>query len=110
MAKKEIQREPIVEIFDDFDGKPLPGDTKAERYQFNGITYDLYLSDENKDKVDKFIGDLLDGAEKVKSGTGKGSVTAEIKAKRQKDLDKWNAKHPEGQRKRWSQSIVLLPR
>jgi hypothetical protein len=104
MAKREIQRDPIVEVFDDLDGEPLPADTTAARYQFNGLTYDLYLSKENKAKVDKFIKDLTDGAEKV-VGT---SRAAEVKAKRQRDLDKWNAKHPEDKRQRWSASIVLI--
>ncbi|AXT85182.1 hypothetical protein C6I20_08270 [Aeromicrobium sp. A1-2] len=55
-----------AEIFDDFDGALLDPETRSQRYQLNGKTYDLYLSAASKATVDAFIADLVDGAEEVK--------------------------------------------
>ena len=65
MAKQEIIQKPIVKVIDDYDGAELPENTKPVRYQFNGRTYDLYLSDVSREAIDAFIGDLTDGAEQI---------------------------------------------
>ena len=71
MAKQEIIQKPIVKVVDDYDGAELPENTKPVRYQFNGRTYDLYLSDVSREVVDSFIGDLTEGAEQIgTSGRG----------------------------------------
>jgi len=54
------------EVFDDYDGKRLDSATEPQRYQFNGRTFDLYLSPDNRATVDAFIADLLEGADEVK--------------------------------------------
>jgi hypothetical protein len=59
----------IEKKFDDLDGSDLPDDTRAWKFQVQGKTYDLYLSKENRAKVEKFIGDLTKGA--IESGTSK---------------------------------------
>ena len=71
MARQEIVQKPIVKVVDDYDGSELPDDTKAVRYQLNGRTYNLYLSDQSRQAVDDFIAKLTDGAEEVSRG-GRG--------------------------------------
>ena len=71
MARQEIIQKPIVKVIDDYDGAELPEDTKSVRYQFNGRTYDLYLSQASRKAVDDFIANLTDGAEEV-SRSGRG--------------------------------------
>ena len=65
MARQEIIQKPIVKVIDDYDGAELPENTKSVRYQFNGRTYDLYLSEASRKAVDDFIAKLTDGAEEV---------------------------------------------
>ena len=65
MAKQEIIQKPIVKVIDDYDGAELPASTKAVRYEFNGRTFDLYLSTASRKVVDSFIADLIDGAEET---------------------------------------------
>ena len=71
MPRQEIVQKPIVKVVDDYDGSELPDDTKPTRYQFNGRTYNLYLSAESRKAVDAFIANLTDGAEEVSRG-GRG--------------------------------------
>ena len=71
MARQEIIQKPIVKVIDDHDGAELPDNTKPVRYQFNGRTYDLYLSQASRKAVDKFISNLTGGAEEV-SRSGRG--------------------------------------
>ncbi|MGA9101625.1 Lsr2 family DNA-binding protein [Aeromicrobium sp.] len=86
MARQEIIQKPIVKVVDDYDGADLPDHTKPVRYQFNGRTFDLYLSDASRKAVDAFIEDLTDGAEQIGS-SGRGD---RIKAPHTiHDLRKW---------------------
>ena len=71
MARQEIIQKPIVKVIDDYDGAELPENTKSVRYQFNGRTYDLYLSAASRKAVDEFISNLTEGAEEV-SRSGRG--------------------------------------
>ncbi|MGI9084107.1 MAG: Lsr2 family DNA-binding protein [Aeromicrobium sp.] len=65
MARQEIIQKPIVKVVDDYDGAELPVDTKPVRHQFNGRSFDLYLSAASRKAVDTFIADLTDGAEET---------------------------------------------
>ena len=66
MAKQEIIQKPIVKVIDDFDGAELPDEHQAGRaIEFNGRTFDLYLSAASRKSVDTFIADLIDGAEET---------------------------------------------
>ena len=86
MARQEIIQKPIVKVVDDYDGAELPENTKSVRYQFNGRTYDLYLSQASRKAVDDFIANLTDGAEEV-SRSGRGD---QIKSPHTiHDLRKW---------------------
>ena len=90
MAKQEIVQKPIVKVVDDYDGAELPENTKPVRYQFNGRTYDLYLSDVSREAIDSFIADLTDGAEQIGS-SGRGD---RIKSPYTiHDLRKWAREH-----------------
>jgi hypothetical protein len=66
MPKRETIPEPVVTVIDDYDGQELHPHTPPERYQINGRTYDLYLSEESKKAVDSFLRNLTDGAQEVK--------------------------------------------
>lgn len=56
MAKTKRE---IYEVIDDYDGKPLPEDTKPVTLSYNSKTYELHLSDANakrlSDAVEKFV-------------------------------------------------------
>ena len=67
-----------VEVVDDLDGTPLDPDTRAVKYVFNSGVYNLYLSAANRKKVDKFIKDLTDGAEKARTQKGRTAGKAAI--------------------------------
>lgn len=90
-----------TEVFDDYDGKPLDPETESKRYQFNGKTYDLYLSKENIAKVDKFISELVDGAHEVKNRsraskiTASAVVTSEERERRKKVIEAYNKANPD---------------
>ena len=90
MAKQEIIQKPIVKIVDDYDGAELPEDTKPVRYQLNGRTFDLYLSEASRQAVDGFIANLTDGADEIGT-SGRGD---RIKSPHTiHDLRKWAKKH-----------------
>ena len=65
MAKQEIVQKPIVKVIDDYDGAELPENTRPVSYQFNGRTFNLYLSAASRKAVDTFIANLIDGAEET---------------------------------------------
>ena len=63
----------IEKKFDDFDGKPLPEDHKPWRFQVQSRAYDLYLSSDNRKKVDAFLKNLTKGAVQIEQRTSSGS-------------------------------------
>lgn len=73
-----------VEVLDDLDGTPLDPDTRASKYVFNSGVYNLYLSPASKKKVDQFIKDLTDGAEKVRTQKGRTTRKAAISSAERK--------------------------
>lgn len=62
MAIKLVERK-----FDDFDGQELPQDTKPWKLKYQGREYDLYLSPENREKVENFMGRLIGSATSKKT-------------------------------------------
>ena len=70
----------IEKKFDDFDNKSLPDDHKPWRFQAQGRTYDLYLSADNRKKVDEFLKNLTKGALQVeqRKSNSSGRSSAEL--------------------------------
>lgn len=76
------------EVTDDFDGTELPSDTEPTTVVWEEKTYELYLSDENHEKLAEFIGGYIKNVDpiavtsKPTSSTGKNSFFEEIGIKR----------------------------
>lgn len=104
---KTVQIIEKAEIFDDFDGTPLVPDTKPVKYTFGNKTYNLYLSDENHNKVNDFIKNLTDGAEVVGNGTSgsKGVPSASEKERRAQVVKDFNKAHPNANAARYSKTV-----
>lgn len=62
-----MPKQTIVQLLDDLDGKPLDESTEPVQLTYDGITYNLYLSDVNEKKLADFIGKYTEGAEEVRT-------------------------------------------
>lgn len=58
-----MPRQTIVQLLDDYDGKPLPEDTKPVSLKLGRTTYNLYLSDKNHGKLLEVLTPFIEGAE-----------------------------------------------
>lgn len=71
-----IQTKTITEVTDDFDGKPLPEGTQPIRIAYDGKEWDVYLSDDNADKLRRTLAEYTDDAERVYRSTRRSSASA----------------------------------
>ena len=73
MARNIVQN---VTLIDDMDGKVLPEGTEPVILSWDGRAVSAYLSEQNRDKVSKYLSKILENAEtyapvKPSSGTGR---------------------------------------
>lgn len=69
-----MPKQSLVQYLDDFDGEPLPDDTEPLELTFNGVTYSLYLSEQNESKLAELLSDFIEGADVVEVPTIKPSA------------------------------------
>jgi len=62
-----MPKQTIVQLLDDLDGKPLDESTEPVQLTYDGITYNLYLSDVNEKKLSDFLVKYTEGAEEVRT-------------------------------------------
>lgn len=65
----------------DVTGVELDDNLTPDRITWDGKTYDLYLSNEGKDKMDEFLAPILAGAAQAETGS-KATSTRKSTAKR----------------------------
>lgn len=71
-----IQTKTITEVTDDLDGSTLPEGTTPFRLAYDGKEWDVYLSDENAEKLRSLLAEYTDTAQQVTSrgGARRGST------------------------------------
>lgn len=90
----------VQTYFDDWDDTALPEDTKPVQVTLNGVTYDLYLTEENQ----YVLTTLLD---KIKAGTPTASTSRNVPKTRsdKKEIRVWA--HGEGKKILTAQGIKI---
>lgn len=53
-------------VIDDLDGKELPDNTEPMRLTWGSVSWDLFLSDKNQDKINEVITSWTENAETVR--------------------------------------------
>jgi hypothetical protein len=54
-------------VIDDLDGKELPEDTESIRLTWGAVSWDLFLSEKNQDKINEVITSWTENAETVRA-------------------------------------------
>lgn len=66
MAKRVVTPQPYVLLIDDLDGRELPrGEGQTVRYGYKGTEYEIDLSDEHADELDRMMSNLVSKSVKV---------------------------------------------
>lgn len=84
-----MPRQTIVQLTDDYDGKPLPDDTKPVTLSLNRTTYSLYLSDKNHGKLLDLLNPFIEGAETTTATPVRPSGVSNSDKERNKNVRAW---------------------